>query len=272
MPILADYHMHTPRCQHALGPMRAYVERAVELGLSEVGFSDHNPLPRSLGANVRMKESELAEYVQDVLDLRREFAGTIKVRLGLELDYIEGLEDYLLCQTREYPWDYVIGSIHYLDTECRVGSWSRQPLADVDDHYDRYFRRLRELAGSGLCDIIAHMDVAKRTGKVPGPNQTDAIRETLHTIKHAGLAVEINTSGYRHPELPEPQPYPSLDIAAQAVELDIPLTVNSDAHAPEQVGLQFGLVEAWLDRVGCRSLARFEGRKRATYPLAQKLV
>ena len=79
--------------------------------------------------------------------------------------------------------------------------------------------------------------------------------------------MEINTSGYRHPELPEPQPYPMLSIVEQALSFDIPLTVNSDAHKPEQVGMQFTTVQKFLSRKGCGRLARFEQRKRTTYEL-----
>ena len=70
MPIIADYHMHTPRCRHAAGPMEAYIEHGLACGLSEIGFADHNPLPHGYGANVRMAESELDDYVADVLHLR----------------------------------------------------------------------------------------------------------------------------------------------------------------------------------------------------------
>jgi histidinol-phosphatase (PHP family) len=89
----------------------------------------------------------------------------------------------------------------------------------------------------------------------------------LTEIAHTGVTVEINTSGYRHPELPVPQPYPGLPIIRQAHALGIPLMVNSDAHAPEQVGLQFGELEQFLRRTGCRELVRFEARQRITYAL-----
>ena len=89
----------------------------------------------------------------------------------------------------------------------------------------------------------------------------------MEEIKAADICLEINTSGYRHPELPEPQPYPALPIAEQALTLGIPLTVNSDAHAPDQVGLKFAEVEAFLKRRGCRQLVKFDRRKRAAYDL-----
>ena len=101
--------------------MEAYVEKAVELGLREIGFSDHNPLPNGFGAQVRMAESELDYYVNRVMDLRFQYRGKIDVLLGLEMDFVEGLEDYLQRQQSAYPWDYIIGSVHYLDCDCTIG-------------------------------------------------------------------------------------------------------------------------------------------------------
>src|SRR5712671_2660051 len=211
MPIQCDYHMHTPLCHHAAGPMEAYVERAIELGLSEVGFSDHNPLPHGLGANVRMAESELEYYVSRVHDLRFQYHGKIDVMLGLELDYVEGLEDYVAKQLAAYPWDYIIGSVHYLDRECRIGSWSKNYPGTADEQYARYFQLVRQLAGSGLCDILAHLDVVKRCSRAPTEAGLAEIRTTLKEIAKAGACIEINTSGYRHSELVNhPEPYPSL--------------------------------------------------------------
>ena len=247
--------------------MEAYVERAIELGLKEVGFSDHNPLPHGFGANVRMKESELEYYVNRVQELRFVYRGKIDVMLGLEMDFVEGLEDYLAKQITDYPWDYILGSIHYLDPQCRVGSWSKNFPGDTEAHYARYLELIRKLAKSSLCDIISHFDVIKRSGRMPTERTSDDIARTFQEIAQAGVCIEINTSGYRHPELLEPQPYPSLPLVKQALALGIPLTVNSDAHAPEQVGFKFAEMAGFLKLQGCRTLMRFDRRKRTAYDL-----
>ena len=247
--------------------MEAYVERAIQLGLQEVGFSDHNPLPDGRSSNVRMAEAELDYYVERVTELHYRYRGKIDVMLGLELDYLEGLEDYLQKQVASYPWDYVIGSIHFLDNECRHGTWPRPYAGDPHELYARYFELMRQMVRSGLCDIVAHFDVVKRSGIFPGVGEADDVTRTLQEIKDRNVAVEINTSGYRHTELPEPQPYPSFPIVEQALALEIPLMVNSDAHMPEQVGMQFGTVERFLNKKGCRELVKFEQRKRTAYSL-----
>ncbi len=267
MSIQCDYHMHTPLCKHAAGPMEDYVERGIELGLREIGFSDHNPLPGGRSANVRMNEAEIDYYVERVTELQFRYRGKIDVMLGLEMDYVGGLEDYLEQQLAKYPWDYVIGSIHFLDKDCRESSWPRHYDGDARQLYARYFDLMRRMARSGLCDIVAHFDVTKRSGCLPGEREAEEITRTLEEIKAADISLEINTSGYRHPELPEPQPYPALPIAEQALALGIPLTVNSDAHAPDQVGLKFAEVGGFLKRKGCRQLVRFDRRKRAAYDL-----
>ena len=265
MPIIADYHMHTPLCHHATGQMEACVERAIELGLREIGFACHNPLPDGLGADVRMSESELDYYVQRVLDLQFQYRGKIDVLLGLEMDYVEPRQDYLARQVNAHPWDYIIGSIHYLDPECELCAWSRHLPFDAEEQYIRYFTLLEKLVATGLCDIISHLDVPKRSGRYPGPRGEEALSRALTTIARANLCLEINTSGYRHPELPEPQPYPDWPIIERAIALGIPLTVNSDAHAPEQVGLMFEEVASRLRSLGCRELMRFSGRQREPY-------
>jgi histidinol-phosphatase (PHP family) len=267
MSITSDYHLHTPRCKHAKGPLEAYVERACQLGLRQVGFADHNPLPNKLGADARMDESELDDYVADVLRLRDRFRGQIEVLLGIEMDYLEGLESYCEKMIAQYPWDYVLGSIHYLDSECRISSWPRKFTGDATALYRRYFELVRKLARSGLYDVVAHFDVVKRSGRsIPAPLDGD-LQHTLEEIARAGLCLEINTSGHRHPELTKPEPYPSFPIIEQAILLKIPLTVNSDAHEPSQVGFKFVEMTGKLHQCGCGSVATFRQRSRTMVEL-----
>jgi histidinol-phosphatase (PHP family) len=262
MPIRADYHLHTPRCKHAAGPIEAYVERALVLGLSEIGFSDHNPLPDGRGSNVRMDEWELEHYVKDVLTVRQCYQGEIAVRLGLELDYIAGLEDYLQRQIAAYPWDYLIGSVHYLDVECTKSAWPYDYRDEPVILYEQYFAMVERLVTSGYCDILAHLDIPKRSGAPLPDGLQPRVDELLAVIARQGVAVEINTSGFRHPELTNAQPYPSFEIATAALARGIPFVVSSDAHHPSHVGLEFSRVEGWLRRQGCRQVALFAGRQR----------
>ena len=104
---------------------------------------------------------------------------------------------------------------------------------------------------------MAHLDVVKRSTKQPTQRGLDAITAALEAFATTGVCIEINTSGYRHPELLKPQPYPDLPFIEKAPTLGIPLTVNSDSHAPEQVGFKFAEVKAFCSKHGCRELAAF---------------
>src|SRR5438270_5387460 len=96
---LPDYHVHTFRCGHAGGRSEDFVRRAIDRGLSEIGFTDHVPLyflPESdRDPRLAMREDQFDGYVAEVLALREEFRGRIEVRLGLEADYAEGHEETL---------------------------------------------------------------------------------------------------------------------------------------------------------------------------------
>jgi histidinol-phosphatase (PHP family) len=203
-----------------------------------------------------------------VLDLQFQYRGRINVLLGLEMDYVPGMETDLQRQAQAYPWDYLIGSIHYLDPECRIGAWSRNLPLEADEHYVQYYRLVQQLIRSGLYDIIGHLDVVKRSGRLPGPRAAAELETTLVLAAQHQCCLEINTSGYRHTDAVIPGSYPSLDIAGRMLELGLVLVVNSDAHAPEQVGLNFATVERWLQQQGCRNLARFNRRRRELHPLS----
>ena len=241
--------------------MEAFVERAIERGLKAIGFADHNPLPRGLGANVRMAEADLDDYVQCVLDLRQRYHGRIEVLLGLEMDYVVGLEEYLKEQIARHPWDYIIGSIHYLDAGCQQISWPRNFAGDAARLYSDYFELVRKMVRSGLCDIVAHFDVPKRSGRAHTGREAGDITLTLKEIARAGICLEINTSGYRHPELSLPDTYPTPAIIAEAVALGIPLAVNSDAHTPDDVGLKFPEMERLLAKHKDARLVTFRNRR-----------
>ena len=94
MTLPADYHMHTPLCRHATGEPTEYAARAVELGLPEIGFSDHNPMPVDDYDDWRMFLDQLDTYVESVERARREHP-QLSIRLALEVDYVLGCEEWV---------------------------------------------------------------------------------------------------------------------------------------------------------------------------------
>src|SRR6516225_4425343 len=105
---MRDYHIHTPLCHHATGEPEEYIAAARRIGLDEIGFADHNPMPESFD-NWRMSIEELPRYIEMIERVR---SGDITVRLGLECDYIAGQEQWLEEVAGKADWDYLIGSVH----------------------------------------------------------------------------------------------------------------------------------------------------------------
>lgn len=257
---LIDYHIHTSRCGHASGEMEAYVERAIERGLREIGFSDHLPLVTHADPQLTMGEEELPRYVEDVLRLREKHRGVLPIKLGIEADFIPGYEEETLRLLQLYEWDYVIGSVHIIsewefDDPRRIGEWENR---DVDDVYRCYFDLLRRSAESGLFDIMAHCDLVKKFGHRPQADLAKEIERTAETFRSAGMVVEINTSGLRKPV---GEMYPAYAMVEAFQKQGVPLVVGSDAHRPEEVGQDFERAVEWALRAGYEETVVFTGRR-----------
>src|SRR5713101_3434378 len=169
MSLPPDYHMHTPLCRHASGEPTDLAAHAIKVGLAEIGFSDHSPMPRDDFDDWRMRASQLDEYVAKV-ELARRAHPTLLIRLALEVDYIPGCEDWIRELAGRHPWDYLIGSVHYIsetwavDNPSQLSEWKDRDPFEV---WAAYFDRLTLAAQSGLFDIIGHADLPKKFGFVP---------------------------------------------------------------------------------------------------------
>jgi len=267
-----DYHMHTPRCNHAIGTVREYAAAAVRLGLSEIGLSDHSPMPGGFDKEWRMDHSEMPDYLAEVEQVREQFAGRLAVRIGLEADFHPGTEDYVREMIDSYDWDYVMGSVHYIggwgfDNEDNLDQWRGR---DVEDSYRAYFDLVAQSAASGMFDIIGHPDLIKKFCHRPplgSARVADAEEAMLQAVKQAGCALEISSAGLRKPV---GEVYPHGRILARAIELDIPFAFGSDAHAPGEVGHGMDACLAMLEACGASNVMAFKQRKRSTVPLRKQ--
>ena len=183
----------------------------------------------------------------------------MKIRAGIELDndpetsaagrkWVEENWDKL---------DFVLGSVHYLDRDDQmfdsVPAGAAQFVGrDIDEIYADYFRRVREIAASGLVDCLSHLDLIKIHGHRPKAQIDGLVGNTLDFIQSRGLAIELSTAGWRKPvnEL-----YPSDRIIELAIAKEIPFTTASDAHSHVQLGENYERLAAKMDCVRCsRSL------------------
>ncbi len=266
MMLPPDYHMHTPLCRHAVGEPVALAAQAVKLGFSEIGFSDHSPMPRDDFDDWRMASRELDTYVANVEAARRAFP-QLTIKLALEVDFIPGYEDWIRDLAARHPWDYLIGAVHYvseswaLDNPQKLSEWKRRDPFEV---WTAYYERLTMSAESGLFDIIAHADLCKKFCFRPKEDCTPLFARFIEATQRSGAAMELNTSGLRK-ECREI--YPSPPIVRLAAQAGVPITFASDAHAPGEVGANFAEALALARDAGYTQSLRFTQRRREVIPL-----
>lgn len=249
----ADYHIHTILCKHAEGEMEAYVQTAVEKGFDEIGFSDHAPVLDVYDQDHRMAWDLFPRYVDSVLALR-ESSPNIHIRLGIEADAYPGFESSLEKLLSNYPIDYVIGSVHFIDGEplfnCPLPQLSG---AEIESLLELYFARLKQSLQSGLFDVYAHLDVIKWHYSAWTPLIEKESQILLDEIAKRGKCIELNSSGLRK----KPgEMYPSPNILKFACERGIPVIFGSDAHRPAETGAGHQEADALLRQIGYRKSAR----------------
>ncbi|HHX87059.1 MAG TPA: histidinol-phosphatase HisJ family protein [Firmicutes bacterium] len=260
---MIDYHIHTSLCGHASGTLSQYLVLAREKGLQEIGFADHFPLgllgyaPRN---KVTMEPEELAGYMAEVRQLNGRFP-EVTVRLGVEVDFLPGKSSIIAKQLAGYSFDYVIGSVHFIEGwdfthPDRAGEYEDKDLREL---YDRYFNLVWEACRSGLFDIIGHVDVIKKFGyALPEPEMEAYWVETARVLKQTGTCLELNTAGR---DAPVKQFYPGYRGLEICFQEGVPITLGSDAHAPQQVGRYFTEALELLRRAGYQKLTGFSRRR-----------
>lgn len=264
-----DYHTHHYRCGHARGTLPEYVESAITAGLDEIGLSDHAPVyymgddPHPL-TWYAMSQHDLFGYIAEVLELRARYAGKIRVRLGIESDYIDGWGNFFRDHWRQFPMDYVIGSIHWLGEwgifDRNGGPAGRTP----DEAYAEYLHLTQALARSGAYDIVGHLDAIKTEGYMPDRTITPLLDETVRVLAETGMTVELNTSGWRKPCA---EPYPRAELLERCHHWGVPVTLGSDSHDPRDVGHKAEEAVSLLKEIGFREIATFDQRHRSMVPL-----
>lgn len=245
--------------------MERYVERAIEAGLTELGFSDHLFMywlpPRERDPELGMAEWEHDYYIEDVERCRGRYGNDIAIRLSTEADFIPGHERQLEAILSRYDWDYVIGSVHFLDgwgfDDSRyVAGYAEW---DIDALYARYFSVVADSAATGFFDTIGHCDLVKKFGYRPTRPLDGEYKALAARFARAGVCVELNTAGLRKPI---GEMYPHADLLAALHAAGVPITLGSDAHAPDEVASAFSDGAALLRQIGYTSFMRFEHRQR----------
>jgi histidinol-phosphatase (PHP family) len=255
-----DYHVHTTYSDGRQGP-EAYIEAAVKKGLREIGFSDHlNPAGEHLVWC--MEHERLTEYADHILRLKKEH-NEIAVRLGIEVDYLPNMERETEKLINAVPFDYVIGSVHYLGDETVDLGPEFYIGKNIDLIYENYFNLVCEAAATGFFDIMAHPDLVRIHRFMPEKDIFPLYSMIASAFEIHDVAFELNTNGRNKPLNDF---YPDRKYLSLFEGHGVPVCVNSDAHFPERIGQYFDEGYDLLRLAGYREMAVFNNRERFMIP------
>lgn len=261
--MLADYHTHTPLCQHAEGNPEDYIDQAIAANLAEYGISDHAPQTPEPFDDWRMLEEHLPQYFDWIARAQKHAGKKLPVRAGLECDWLPNCGDWIEHLASLYDWDYLIGSIHYLgakwdfDNPKWLGRWAE---TDVDEVWTNYWDEYTKMARSGLFDFLGHPDLIKKFSYRPGGDLRRFYDPVITALSDTKIAIELNTAGFHKPCAEQ---YPSEEFLLLAAEAKVPITLSSDAHHPSEVARDFDKGLRLIKEAGFTHLCRFNKRKRS---------
>lgn len=265
-----DLHTHHERCGHAVGQIRDYIEAAIDGGLSVIGIADHSPYFASEEDHpfpkITMPKSEMANYVNEVLKLKQQYSGKIEVLLGLEADFFPELAQIYRSYLDRYPFDYIIGSVHFVEgvSIFKRGRWDGLTKQERIATKEAYYSLIQHSARKHMFQILGHIDAMKAYYPDFATIETPEVDQTLKVIAECDVSIEINTSGKTKDVGGW---YPSMEILEMAKRYDVKLTFGSDAHVPERVGDEFEEVRRQLLQIGFKEWFYFKEKKRIAVPL-----
>jgi len=286
-----DYHLHlwphgTPASQPTLDELAAYCEKAAAAGVGEIALTEHlfrfvqadaalagfwdddpNPALREQMAWYWREHAhaDLDKYVEAVLEAK---AAGLPVVLGLEVDHYAGRMDKVAAVLDGYPFDVLLGSVHW------IGAWGFDQVGDpvvdaewdargVEAVWDAYTEALEELAASRVCDVLAHPDLPKIGGR--RPKVPDEFYDRMaEAAASSGMAAELSSAGYRKPV---GEAYPAPALLTRFRKAGVPATTASDAHGLPDVADHGGELRGLLADAGYETLTSFRARRPEQVPI-----
>ncbi|MDA8296298.1 MAG: PHP domain-containing protein [Actinomycetota bacterium] len=292
---MLDYHVHlwphaetADPLEHRLEELARYCEDAARRGVEEIALTEHFFRFRSARAVIdgfwddeadpalrgaiacyfdHHATAELDDYVEAALAAK---AAGLPVRLGLEVDYYPGQMDKVAALLAGYPFDVLLGSVHWLGTfmfddlssEVAQAEWARR---GIEATWRAYADALGELAATRSVDVLAHPDLVKVAGHRP---DAGLVRECEARIAEAaatsGMAAELSSAGWRKPAA---EAYPSPSLLARFFERSVPLTTASDTHGRADVASRSAELAELAEAAGYSHLRAFSARQGRDVPL-----
>jgi len=248
--LLIDYHIHAighDDREQNMENLLEFVKEAEKKGITEIGFADHDRYLNKLDLNIYNQLQEKSPKV--------------RIKTGLEIDYFPNKLMQIKKYATYYDYDYLIGSVHYIDDWMFDSDKETAIYAkwDNDEMYAAYLHLVEGAVNLGYFSFIGHLDLIKIFGYRPQKRSiSETFNDVLGIINKSGIAIEINTNGLYKPVN---EIYPSEDILKLSFEKNIPITLSSDAHQAADVGRDIAYAAEIAKKIGYRKIAVFNKMK-----------
>ncbi len=221
--MLANYHTHTPRCNHAKGSEREFIEKAIKEGFKVLGFSDHSPQPfeEEFYSWIRMRMSELPDYTETLVKLREEYKKDIQILIGYEVEYSRKYFPALMEELKKFPLDYLIQGQHFAPNEVEgiyVGE-----KTDKEENLICYVDTTVEGMETGLFTYLAHPDLVNYTG--PDEIFCKHMKRIVEKSIELDIPLEVNMYGFS-----DGRNYPCDRFFRMAKDMGAKFVLGCDAH------------------------------------------
>ncbi len=237
------FHVHTFRCGHAENvPDKAYVEVALELGASDIWFTDHAPFPNDpFGA--RMKFSELDEYLRTLTELKEQYHN-VNIHIGLETEYFQsfyksGYYEYL--RSRPEIEMLLLGQ-HMAEISDSPLSYSFAKSAEYleKNEYKLLGKAIVEGAKTGYFDAIAHPDRIFRRCNSWDSDMEKMSEAIIQSAIIADIPLEMNLASAENPIYFRQEFWELVPETAKRI-------VGYDAHSVDEIKSRFKTTQNTLD-------------------------
>lgn len=261
-----DYHNHLEKGTLTLDYLEKFVKQAEERKIRHFGISEHAYhfyQTKDIVSKPWMEERRYYDMEDYVNLFQQAWSKGMDVKMSIEMDYTPGSERQMERFISSYDFDYVIGSIHWIDdfgidlAEYRK-EWERRDLYDV---YRAYFDQVVTLAESNLFDIIGHIDLVKIFKYIPKDEEflLEQYDRATEALKNSKTCVEISTAGLRKPVQ---RIYPEPVLLKMCHDKGIPIVFSSDAHEPSHVGADYDQAFQLAREAGYSSVVTFNKGER----------
>jgi len=268
-----------------------YIIQAIENSLSTIGFTEHAPLPIGFidpAGDSAMTQESLIEYQEEIQRLQSKYKDDITLLISLEIDYIEGSKEYYSRLLEEFPYDYCIGSVHFLENKNAIAGaigqvtpyWGFDFSAEYFHHgvegrniqeiVKEYYNKVEKLLEWDFVNVVGHLDLIKKYNKDNMYfSKSDQwyqrlLEAVLQKVRKSEKVLDVNTAGIRK-ECREC--YPASFILQKAHALDISISLGSDAHFPQEVANGFNQTRTTLHEIGYTEAIYFSKKQPVRYTI-----